>query len=184
VDGAGNKLLARSGFTGDQNGDVRCRHSAEQFVDLLHRLTGADQGALTALLLLDGRLQPLDLVACAHQFLGLQQQGFKHVEIEGFGDVIIGTALHGLDGVFHRGFGGHDDDGQLGPLLPDVIEQLQTGAVGHLDVQQGQIVGLVLQPVKGSGGAIRQVNLQPVAAEGLGQHPAQTFLVVNHQYLL
>ena len=51
--------------------------------------------------------------------------------------------------VLFIAYAGDDDDGRLGPALPDVAEQLQPAHARHGDVRQHQVEGLRIQEAQG-----------------------------------
>jgi hypothetical protein len=56
---------------------------------------------------------------------GLFQSQDEGVMLKWFGDEIVCTAAHGFDGHVNLGKGGHHDDGELGIVLLDDLQQLQ-----------------------------------------------------------
>ena len=63
----------------------------------------------------------------------------QFVEVERFGDVVVGAKLHGLDGGLHRGKAGHHDGDRFRPPLLDLAQDLQTIAARQSQVEQNHI---------------------------------------------
>ncbi len=54
----------------------------------------------------------------------------------------VGRArLHGVDGVLDRAIGGDHDDRQLGVAFADLLQNLDTVALGQREIQQHQVEG-------------------------------------------
>ena len=49
INGAGNKLLARAAFTGDERGRIACGDLADKLENLLHRFAAADNAKFIVL---------------------------------------------------------------------------------------------------------------------------------------
>ena len=80
----------------------------------------------------DFALEHLALEKLGH----LEAQGF---ELEGFGDEIGRSHLHGLDG-HGDGIGRRqDDDGDIDARLAELGEQVESVASGHDDIEEHQV---------------------------------------------
>ena len=105
VQAARDQFLAGSAFALDQNGAVGVCDLVDQVVDQLHFSARADNvfEAITILeflaeinVLTQGRLV---IERALHRHL-------QFVDLEGFGNVIVGAHLHRFDGGLDRGVGG------------------------------------------------------------------------------
>jgi hypothetical protein len=83
--------------------------------------------------------------------LRLENDAVENIEVERFGDVVVGASLHGLDGVFHRRFGSHDDHQGRRTLGVKAFQQLKSRKSGHLDVEHRQVVGVLAKEGQGFG---------------------------------
>ena len=77
----------------------------------------------------------------------------EHLEVDRFGQVIVGTQPHGFDGRLDRAVGRDHQDERLGPPVPDVPHQVQPGArAWHLEVGDDELMGRALKKCPRFGG--------------------------------
>jgi hypothetical protein len=138
VDGVRGELLAGPALAADQHGGSGDGDAAEGVEDFLHGLA-ATQQIPEALLPLDARAQSRDLVLESPPLEQLTDLDAQGLHLEGFGDVVRRSALHGLDGA-GDGLGcSEDHDRRRDRLLGDLLEQGQSAAAGHDEVEQDQV---------------------------------------------
>jgi hypothetical protein len=127
MQGTRDQLLAGPGLAVDQHGGVRLRKAADRTKHLLHR-RGLTQNVRARLRHFGDIVLPQALFHCApNQIDGV-------IDIERLGQIFERTALKRGDRAFQIGVSGHDDDGQIGVALFDLLQQLQTRAAGHANV--------------------------------------------------
>ena len=180
MDRPGDQFLARAALAVDQDGGVALGDPADGLVDLLHRGRVPDQPAFV--LLADLRAEHVHLERQATHIDRLPHQDVHLVEIEGLGDVIEGAATHGLDGVLHGRLCRHDDDRNGAPAGLDLFERLEPAHARHADVHERDRDVALADPLQGLRRVLRQRRLHPVLFQGLLQHPADAFVVIDYQY--
>ncbi len=127
VQRARHQFLARARLARDQHRDLALAEPADGAKDVLHGRRLAQHLGLQRGLCLGHVLAQAFLDGAADELHRLGQ-------VEGFGQVLEGSALEGRDGTVQVGVRGHDDDGQAGLLGADLLEQFQAGAAGHADI--------------------------------------------------
>jgi hypothetical protein len=76
---------------------------------------------------------------------GLLENRLELLQLEGLGEEVQRAGLHGEDGLLDRGVPGqHDHLGRGGALL-DLPQQVEAGAVGHPDVEEGDVESVLAQ---------------------------------------
>ena len=117
--------------------------------------------------------------------LALLQRALDQVQqlvgVEGLDDVVEGAGLQRAHGGVHRGVGGHDDDGQVRAHLGQARLQLQAVHLGHLDVHQRDVVGVLGRQAQRGRGAVGHVHAPAVLAEPAAEGLAHDLLVVHDQ---
>ncbi len=121
VDCPGNQFLTGTAFARDHYGHIGRGHTAESFIDFLHRLAVADNRPAGAVLPLQLRFKLADLITDLGGLLGLEDDGIEGVQIERFGQVIVGAVFHRRNGIFHGRLGSHDDDQRGRVFFPDLF---------------------------------------------------------------
>ena len=109
MDRLGDQLLARAALALDQHRGVGRRDAADHLVDLLHRRRcgrSPARGAASS----SPRSRSRSLRQAAQRERAVRPAAPHLFEVEGLGEVVVGAALHRLDGVRHRVLRGHDDD--------------------------------------------------------------------------
>ena len=144
----GDQLLAGAALAQDQHVDVLRGDAADRLAHLLHDGAAADD-AVGALL---GRQQR----GHAHQAGGLEgavEDLAEPVEVDRLDEVVEGALLHRLDGGLGGAVGGDEDDrAASGRQRLDVVEDVQAGAVGQLQVEHDDV------------GRLRATSVEPSAA--------------------
>src|SRR5262249_46239015 len=62
------------------------------------------------------------------------------LHLERLEDVVVGAALHRVDGRLHRAEAGHDDRQRVGRRRADLLEQLDAAHARHLQIADHEIV--------------------------------------------
>ena len=138
IKGPSDQFLASTAFSADKDGDVLARYAADRLEDLQHLGATADKHvAVGDRGVADGNRdrhihQPARLQSFDHQCFQLRQ-------IEGFGDIIIGAQLHGLDGCLAARFRRDEDHGQSAIERLDLFEDFQPRHTGQHNIQQHDI---------------------------------------------
>src|SRR5690606_37609625 len=181
VDEARDELLAGSALAGDQHGRrVAC--------DLRGNLERARHGGrlrddlAVASLDADFLAQARDFAAQRLTLLGLLEREHELVRTERLGEVVVGAALHRLDGHLDAAVGGHDDDHALAIGLAVAVEEVEPAEAGHAHVAEDD-VGLQLQrPAQTLLAVTRGEDLVAFFGEDEGNGLPETRLVVDNQY--
>ena len=180
VQGAGDQLLARAGLPVDQDGAGRGGGSLNGPEDLLH--PGAPPHELLKPVI------PLHLLPQAavliDQSLLLHGPAYDVpdlVQFEGFGQVVAGPELHGLDRGLDRGVARDDHHEGLRRGPPDRVEDDHPVRAGHPQVHKGQVEQGRADLLQGGPAVPGGIDLVPLLLEGLHQAEAQVRLVVHDQ---
>ncbi len=181
MDRVGDEFLARPALAQDQHGQVAVRDAPDGLVDFPHRAALADDGLLGSHLLQGRRGRGGMAPGDANCLNGALDERFDLVDVEGLDQVIERPQLHGGDGVLHGALAGDDGHQQIGEaaLLP-----LQKGPAvvpRQVNIHQGEVDGLVFHEQHRLFRAGGEMQLVSGVAEGLLDHPADAFLVVQHQ---
>ena len=181
MDRAGDELLARSRFAGDEHGAARRSDGLDELKERQHRRARADdvrklvrgvQRPLEEDVLL---LQPLslELAADAHAQLRHRILGLRHV---------VGRAeTERLDGRVGGGEGGHHDADDVGSDALGFAQQVHPVHLGHPDVGDEDIDPLPLEDVDRRRAVLRDQHVVPVAPQHDRQQLAHRALVVDDE---
>src|SRR5882762_4856711 len=80
---------------------------------------------------------------------GPSQQDLQVSGGEWLGEVVPGPGLQGLETRRHRRVAGHDDDEGLWVCLEACLEQLDSGYLGHVQIEQHDVEAHAFQRVEG-----------------------------------
>ena len=136
--GAGDEFLAGAAFAGDQDGRAGRRDLADELVNLLHCGRIADDG-LAAFLRVKLGGKGDDLFHRAGGGERLEKQVLQLGNVEGLEHVIVGPALHRLDGRLRGAVGRHHDHDLLRVDLAQFLERVETALLAHADVHHDQV---------------------------------------------
>ena len=146
VDGAGDQLLAGARLAVDEHRGLELGDLAHGAEEVEHLPAARHQVAEPAFGLLPAGanllVQRLVLAEEALALLGLAQQQHQLVGLEGLRNVVVGAALHGLDGDVAAAVGGHDHDGGVHVAPPDLVDQVHAALPGHAQVRDDDVVGV------------------------------------------
>ena len=176
VQGPGHQFLAGAALAQDQHVDVLRGDPADGLAHLLHDRAAADDAVAAVLGRQHGRH-----VHQPGRLEGPVEHLAEAVEVHRLDQVIEGAALHGLDGRLGGAVGRDEDDRPFGVEGLDLLEDIQAGAVGQLQVEHDHVRAVLadlLQPFGGRRGG-QHLDLVPLedAAEGV----ADAFLVIDDQ---
>lgn len=177
VQGVGHQLLAGTGLTVDQHGDVGVAEAADGAEHLLHCRCFTDdfRGARQTL----RHIQPLLLLGV---LVGALDQRDRLVHIEWLGQVLECTALVRRNGAVQVGVGGHDDDRQARVLLTDLCQQVEAAGARHADVGNDHVRLLACQAAHDAIGAIEALGGHAFLLQGFFQDPADGAIIVDDPY--
>ncbi len=183
VNRLGDQVFARSAFALDENrgglagGDLL--YETHQFCSLRRN---CDHFVITRRAA-DLAAQRFDLGAKASRLERVLDGDAEFFEVERLADEVVGAQLkRGLHVIQLRIGRDHDDRRRVGSFL-DLLEHLDAAQVGHTDVEQNQVGGLLLGEAE-AGFARRGFDdvISPLFAL-LAQRPAHQAFVVHDQYL-
>ena len=117
-----------------------------------------------------------ELVALGGVFDGDEES----VEVEGFLDEVVGSAVEGVDGGVDGAVGGDDDEGDVGGHVLGSLEDVDAVHAGHFDVAEDEVGAVVFEggeslDAVGGGG-----DLVALVAEDFLEGVAYAFLVVDY----
>ena len=110
VDDLGDELLAGAALALDEHRRVGIRDAADRLVDLLHRRAVADDRDADLEAAAQLAFETVQVGGQTRHLQGAAGDGAHLVDVERLGDVIVGAALHRVDGVVHRVLRRDDDD--------------------------------------------------------------------------
>jgi len=130
-----DELLAGAALALDQHGRVIVHDPPDQFVDLLHRQAASDDLA-TGGVGFDFRF---GAILCRSR-RGLGDSRGHQVEVgKRLGKIIVGPALHRLDGVAHRARGRDDNDCGLVMFIPRARQHFKSIHAGQNDIYERDV---------------------------------------------
>ena len=112
---------------------------------------------------------------------GAADFGEDVVEIDGLEEVIDGPGAHGGDGGFDGAVGGEHDDGRFGGELLDVGEEGEAVHLGHADVGEDDVGGLLEEEVGGGFAVGGFEHVKAFAAEEFGERFAKDLFVFGNR---
>ena len=101
--------------------------------------------------------------------------------LERLEDVVIGPALHRLDGRLDGPKRGHDDRDHRQPLLGDALQQLQPVHVRHLQVGQDQVIRAPLQLLQGLQAVLGKSHRKALSGEHVHEHFTHDLLIIDQK---
>ena len=103
------------------------------------------------------------------------------VEIERLGQVIVGAALHRLDGGLHRPVRGHDDHVRVGRQLAQLGQHGEAVGARHADVEKHEVERRLREHAQRLVAVAHGGDLVAGLTQPFFEHPAQAILVVGDQ---
>src|SRR5207247_789372 len=179
-DRARDQFLAGARLAAQEHGDVGAGDAADRLVDVLHPRVPADERAELAHFR-EPRAEPRDLLGepTGGQRALAEQQHL--VEVERLVEIVIGAALHGLDGGGHGAVGGHDHDVHVGTDLADTLERGEPVESRHADVEEHEVEGLCLEDPHRLLAVLHRRHVVADPAQAFLEDPAQAVFVVGDQ---
>jgi hypothetical protein len=178
VQGFGNQFLAGARFTGDQHGGLGGRHVADHLQQFRHLRRSADD-------------RRIELIWCGARFefallhpmvvQGPHQRQLEALEVERFGQVIVGSLFDQIDRIIDGGIGGHDNHRQRRLELVDPGERLESAHAYHFHVHQH---GIEITPLDNAHRGVPVVGFYAVVAplpEHGAEHVAVHLFIIDHQ---
>ena len=149
VDGARDQLLAGAGLAVDEHGGLEFRDLSDRAKQIEHLPAVRDQVAEAGIRFLSARLylfvQRLILAEEPLALLGLAQQQDELVGFEGLRNVVVGAALHRLDGDVAAAVGGHHHHRGVQVPPPNLVDQIQAALPRHAQIGDDDVVGALLR---------------------------------------
>src|SRR5690606_10478825 len=183
VDGARDEFLAGARLPLDQHAGAGGGNLPRHLEDALHGRRTADD-VVEAVALVDLAAQVLVL---ALEFALLEDTADQHaefLEVHRLHEVVERAELHGLDGRLHRAVPGEHHKLGLGVFIADVLEQLHAVHLGHLEVRQDQVHGLIAEQQEGLLAIGGEEDLLRLALKGPLEALAGVLFVVYDQDLM
>ena len=183
VDGAGEELLAHPRLTVDEHRGVEIDDGAEHVEHGVHaRAPRHDVPEGESLLVPPdgssvGRLEGLELDGAANDKEELGR-------LEGLDEIVLGAEPHGLHRGLDGAIGGHNDDGEVGMLGPDLSHQTHAVQPGQAPVREHEVHVLGFEGVQSFLGALHRQDLVPRKLERAMERAQEDFVVVDEQETL
>ncbi len=186
IDGPRHQLLARAGFSRDEDGDISRGNLPDELVDLLHPPVIADDFDFTP----GHGGRPSARRREAHDFLhetvhfqGIPGEPLQFSALKRLEQIIVGPELHGFDGGIHRTVGGHDDHGGFDLEPSDFSEGFEPVQTGHLVIEEDEVEGFLLNLFKSRRAAAARIHVIFLPGKEARQKVNQPLVIVNYQYL-
>ncbi len=181
VERVGHQLLAGAAVADDEHAGARGRHQPHLLEEVLHGRRAADD-ALEAVALVEHLAQVRDLLL---ELLLLDQVHHplaQLVEIDGFGEVVVGAHPHGFDGGLDGAVGGHQHDAEIDLPLPHLLQEAEPVHAGHAQVADGEAGVIVLvEELEGLPRVVEGTHGEPRLLEGDGHRFAGAGFIVDYQ---
>ena len=188
VQRTGGEILPGSGLALNQH---RRRESVSPAGELLdardlrnehpHRVAASHQRGVARgpLLALARVREPPGQLRLSQNALDLDHQ---LVEIDGLGQVVVGTFLHRRDRILQPAEGGQHQHRKVGVVAaPQLAQEVETGPVGQPHVEQHEIGPPGGEPVPRPRDVVRQLALHAAAPELLDDRAGEQLLVVDDE---
>ncbi len=164
----------------DEHIGVGVGHHLDLFEQALHGRRLADKVAESShLLQLTTKLQDL-LLHHLLVFDGLEDH-LQARQVDGLGDVVLGSDLERLDRGVDRGVPGQDDHGDVGKLLLDAMKEIESAAVGELEVDDGHIGNQPGDGVPARFDRIGKLRLVAPFLEDIGHSGAGRAIIIDDE---
>ena len=180
VDRAREHFLAGAALARQQHRRLEAGGALHHLEHFDHRLGGRHDRVFAA--------GALDLAAQqligAAQALALARLAQRQQQIggrEGLREVVVGAALHGLDGELRRAVGRHQDHGGLGQPPHQLGEQLEAVHAGHAQIAEHELGGRDLELAQGGFGVGCAGGFIALGREHQLEALAQGVVVVDDQ---
>jgi hypothetical protein len=181
VDEPRDELLAGAALASDENGRRVPRHLRRDLERLRHGGRFRDDLAVAALDA-DFLAQARDFLAQRLALLGLLQDEDELVRTERLRQVVVGAALHRLDGELGAAVGRHHDDHARAAGGAVALEELEAAETRHAQVAEDD-VGLQLERTREAFLAVaRRLHLVPLLGEDQRDGLPKPRLVIDDQH--
>ncbi len=177
--------LARAAFSGKQDRGVCAGDNLDLIQDLLHLLVLADE-----IFELEAHVElPAELIVLFQQLLVLQCALHGQVDLfigNGLREVVEGSHLNGLHGIFDAPVAGEHDDRRGQAVLVYMFQQVETIAIPQFDIGQEDLIVGFFQYIEGFiefGGCVyviilvREILLQTFQNQGVVVNDQNTGLL-------
>ncbi len=136
-------------------------------------------------LLLDFLLQVITVITVGeHQRPFFQRPFDAHYDfnkIEGFGEIITGAHLHGVDGDLGIRYRGHHDHRRVGIAFLNFLKQIHPRHAGHHYVREDQIGHAFIHLCQSGGCIIGCMAIIAFSFKGTLKHLADCFFIIHDQ---
>ena len=103
------------------------------------------------------------------------------IQLDRLEDEVVRASPYGADRIVERALPGDDDRQDVLVALPDLLAQLQTRHVGHVDIRNHDIDRLGCQPAKALACRMDAVHAQPAPAQAVAQQLRCVNVVINDE---
>ena len=107
--------------------------------------------------------------------------GAELVRRDRFLQKIDGAEFHRVDGVWHIGVSGDEDDRGRDARVVHLLEQLEAGHLRHAEVEDADVVTAGEEHLEGLGSGVGFVHFEH-GVEGGAVHQADVALVIDDEY--
>lgn len=105
----------------------------------------------------------------------------EFLEVERFDDVVLGAEFEALDAGLGVAEGGEEDEGGAWVGLADDFGEVEAGAIGEADIEEGEVEGAEGDFVAGFADGFGPGDGVAVAAEAFGEGGADVGFVLDHE---
>ena len=116
--------------------------------------------------------------------VALQRLVDHHLEMRGiqrFGDEVVGSRPHGVDGTLGGSPGGDDDHRGVDPFAPDTLQDFQATHARQLEVEQRDGRRFLAKDPEGFLAVVGALHLEPHETEAVRKQIQEIGIVVHHQ---
>ncbi len=180
MDRLGHEFLAGSALAADEHGCLTRRHPADQGGHLQHLAAFADD-AFDPMALLERFAQLSILGVQAVALADLLDLVQELIEIERFGEIVVGSVFDRRDRGLDAAVSGHDDHRGLGIDAAHRSQQIEAGKLGHLLIRQDQIERLLAKGLQPLLAALGRGRLKTLFSEKAADQLALRRFVIHYQ---
>jgi len=178
MEGSGGEFFAGTGGSADEGDAVMGADAADHGEHGEHLGAIADH-AFKAMGLDEGGFETGGFEAFVEFVDELADAGAEVGDIEGFGEVVAGTAADGFDGGFGGVVDGEEEDVGRGSEEEDFFQELEAGAAGEHEVEDDDLGALGVYDAHGVVAVGGREDADAEGGEGIGEEFEREGIVVD-----
>ena len=170
VQRARQQFLAGTATAGDQHADIGAGYLFDLIENSLHKWAAGNDAFAPVFEY---------LTLCAAGLLECGANRGQHlVFVDRFGEKLEHTFLCSRHRLRYRALGGHDDDGQPGVKMADLLEEFQAAGALHAQIRDYQIDRFIAQGEQRLFGGYHSIHREALCFHTDGKQPQQACIVV------